>query len=479
MINRDFILGYGAGKASAGPPVVIESLSVTENGEYTAPTGKAYSPVNVNVPNTYVAADEGKVVSNGALVSQTSTSVTQNGTIDTTLNNSVVVDVPTGGGSAERNDVNFYDYDGTIVASYSAADFANLAAAPANPTHEGLTAQGWNWSLIDAKNYVLFCGMLDIGQMYTTSDGKTRVYIELEEGRLSPYFGLGVNGTCDIDWGDGSTHDTLTGTSLTTNKYVRHTYAAAGAYVITVDPGSDHIGFNKVFLSKWNIATITDTCYNGAVKKVEVGNNAAINSEAFLKCYSLKTIMLPKGLTDIGNSAFNSCYSLRFVSIPKTILTLGTSVFWQCSAMAAISFPPNITTTPNSICSGCISLESVCVPKNATSIGSNSFNSAQSLTSVAMAYGVLSIGKAFGNCLSLMSVTIPASVTELTGAVFYSCKSLGSIKFLSPTPPTITASNAFSGVPYDCIIYVPSGSLAAYTGATNYPSSSTYTYVEY
>lgn len=30
--------------------VIVETLSVTENGTYTAPSGKAYSPVTVNVP---------------------------------------------------------------------------------------------------------------------------------------------------------------------------------------------------------------------------------------------------------------------------------------------------------------------------------------------------------------------------------------------------------------------------------------------
>ncbi len=33
-----------------GGSVTVEPLSVTENGTYTAPTGKAYSPVTVNVP---------------------------------------------------------------------------------------------------------------------------------------------------------------------------------------------------------------------------------------------------------------------------------------------------------------------------------------------------------------------------------------------------------------------------------------------
>ena len=59
----------------------------------------AYASAEVNVPNSYSAGDEGKVVSNGALVAQTSDSVTQNGTVDTTLINSLTVNVS--GGSSE------------------------------------------------------------------------------------------------------------------------------------------------------------------------------------------------------------------------------------------------------------------------------------------------------------------------------------------------------------------------------------------
>ena len=81
-----------------GSDVDVEPLNVTQNGTYTAPSGKAYSPVTALVPNTYAAGDEGKVVQNGALVAQTSRTLTQNGTYDTTTNDSVTVDVPGGGG---------------------------------------------------------------------------------------------------------------------------------------------------------------------------------------------------------------------------------------------------------------------------------------------------------------------------------------------------------------------------------------------
>ena len=52
------------------------------------------------------------------------------------------------------DDVLFYDYDGTLVKSYSKDDFLALTAFPENPSHEGLTAQGWNWSFEGAKSYV-------------------------------------------------------------------------------------------------------------------------------------------------------------------------------------------------------------------------------------------------------------------------------------------------------------------------------------
>ena len=59
-----------------------------------------YASASVSVPNSYSAGDEGKVVSNGALVSQTSDTVTTNDTYDTTLINSLTVNVSGGGGSA-------------------------------------------------------------------------------------------------------------------------------------------------------------------------------------------------------------------------------------------------------------------------------------------------------------------------------------------------------------------------------------------
>ena len=80
----------------------LVSKTITQNGEYDPEDDNAdgYSDVTVNVPNSYAAEDEGKVVSSGALVAQTSTTVTENGTYDTTENDEVVVNVSGGGGGS-------------------------------------------------------------------------------------------------------------------------------------------------------------------------------------------------------------------------------------------------------------------------------------------------------------------------------------------------------------------------------------------
>ena len=64
--------------------------SISTNGTHDV---VGYASASVSVPNSYSAGDEGKVVSNGALVSQTSDTVTTNNTYDTTLINSLTVQV--------------------------------------------------------------------------------------------------------------------------------------------------------------------------------------------------------------------------------------------------------------------------------------------------------------------------------------------------------------------------------------------------
>lgn len=137
--------GYdGLSKVTVNVPgATLVSKSITENGSYNPASDNAdgYSDVTVNVPNSYAAADEGKVVSGGALVAQTarSSEITENGTYNTTTNNSVTVNVSGGGGGGGGGYpdavvvMDFTKYTGVFRGvTYSAAGAVFPASGSAN-----------------------------------------------------------------------------------------------------------------------------------------------------------------------------------------------------------------------------------------------------------------------------------------------------------------------------------------------------------
>ena len=96
---------YGLGQVNV-PGMNLSDMTILVNGNYDPVTSglDGYGKLIVNVP-TWGQADEGKVVSNNALVPQTNREVNANGTYDTTLNNSVLVNVPNTYGSEDEGKV--------------------------------------------------------------------------------------------------------------------------------------------------------------------------------------------------------------------------------------------------------------------------------------------------------------------------------------------------------------------------------------
>lgn len=83
----------GTSETVTASELVSGTKAITSNGTEDVTN---YASVNVAVPNSYDASDEGKVVDGGELVSQGSQTITENGTYDTTLIDEVTVNVSGG-----------------------------------------------------------------------------------------------------------------------------------------------------------------------------------------------------------------------------------------------------------------------------------------------------------------------------------------------------------------------------------------------
>ena len=352
------------------------------------------------------------------------------------------------------NDVRFIDYDGTVLYTYSAADFANLTPLPPNPTHAGLTAQGWNWSLADAKAFVAEYGKLDIGQMYTTSDGKTRIYIKLIENRTSPVLQLYLNNQTelDIDWGDNSTHSTWTTTDANYVKE-RHNYPAVGQYTIAITVINGSFTFktssssdtvNTLFTDDKTSNNSSNRTYLNSIQKIEMGNNTSIGTRAFLYCTSLASITIPNTVTSIGYYSFCYNYALEFINIPNSVTNISGSAFSYCTALIGITIPNSVTTINTHAFDYCRSMPLIILPETVTIIDESVFFNCLSLSCIIVSKSLTSINfNAFGNCYSLSRINIPNTVNYIGNEAFNSCYSLSNIN-IPNTCTTIESKTCYN-----------------------------------
>ena len=400
----------------------------------------------------------------------------------------IITDAPVPIINPPIENINFYDYDGAILYSYTPSDFLALTEMPPNPNHtaENLTAQGWNWSLSNAKEHVTKYGSLDIGQTYITADGKTHIHIFIPEDTptnrrlFTLRWGQTVSEGVTVTWGDGTSAETFSGTSVASHD---HTYTNTGEYDITLTVTSGNIMFGESQMSGGyaiygtvSNATIYKRDY---ITKIEIGDNVSrIDDFSFYCCHSLQSITIPKGISYFGWYVFERCVNLTTIIFPNDFTTITEATCLYCYSLKNILLPDSITTInskPFSYCYALTLIKSFVLKTTKNMIFSNDLN----LKSVYVSDTLTTLGSSvFNSCSSLTTVTLPATLTAIGTQTFYGCYCLSAIHILATTPPTLDNSNAFTGIPSDCVIYVPYSSdhsiLNAYKAATNWSSYTSY-----
>ena len=314
----------------------------------------------------------------------------------------------------------------------------------------------------------------DIGATYITDDGKTRLYIKIAaEGRMNVplYFNQSVANGVTIDWGDGTTTHTLFGTG---NVNTTHTYSNIGDYVISLvaaDGCTLGLGYSSTSYCVMGATSNNGMVYCNMLQKVEVGSGVtSIGSNTFKSCYSLSSITIPNSVTSIGDYAFRDCYSLSSITIPNSVTSISTYAFFNCYSLSNIVIPNSVTNIGNYAFRYCYSLSNIVIPNSVTNIGDYAFRDCYSLSNIVIPNSVTNIGySAFYYCYSLSSIVIPNSVTNIGDYAFCGCFGMAIYVFSQHTSvPTLASTDAFLGIPSDCIIKVPASLYDEWIAATNW-----------
>lgn len=252
-----------------------------------------------------------------------------------------------GGGGVTESDVNFWDYDGTLVAAYTAADFLALSALPSNPSHTGLTAQGWNWTLADAKTVVSQTGCLDIGAQYTITSGAKLVLNGWNINYPQQYpavlwFYASASGT--VDWGDSSTDSFSSG-----EVYLEHYYTDFGKYTVTVTSSGDiqtgdestwgHIGsedINRVVEEAWVAGLVDNGDYTSAAKHWMIAAGGLLPNGT-----AAKLLIIPK--SSGGGYQVKTVADCSFEHISLSSDVASIDYIWNIAILPRLVVPSTVT----------------------------------------------------------------------------------------------------------------------------------------
>ena len=168
----------------------------------------------------------------------------------------------------------------------------------------------------------------------------------------------------------------------------------------------------------------------------------SIGACAFDGCHSLVSVNIPNGVISIGGNAFNACYLLAEITIPDTVTSIGASAFGYCKALTEIVVPDSVTEIGSGAFKGCISLQSITVPFVGASLKPDSgyrYPFGYIFGGVSYTGGVATTQKYYnstGSSVYSSTYYIPATLTRVTvngGYIFkhafYDCDTLTTIVF--------------------------------------------------
>lgn len=374
------------------------------------------------------------------------------------------------GGQAEDKGISFIDCDGSVIASYTTDEIANLESLPAAPAAKtGLQFVGWSKTLeeVKADPYGDW-----ICARYTLAESNTlyAIVVTPEDNCTFAFSGLqswGASQTSyNIDWGDGSSD-----VSSTTKS---HVFASAGTYMVKASctAGEKFRAENSLVTGKSSQYLLA--AYLPANMDFNAGSSYYTNPTTD-QCVGAVFNTRPDGYVivddnnnseDIRVGEFANCRIFWLYTENMTRVS-GAGAF-SGSSMRAIS---SITNPNSKMFYNCKDIKKVKVRASGSGhIGERAFHNTASLNYFSSKDVVSGSGTAnddYGFSAisqdSLKEVWFSSTTSGFPANMFENRNGV-SVYFPKTTPPTLSSTVNLGGV----IIYVPNSALSAYEAADNW-----------
>ena len=278
-------------------------------------------------------------------------------------------------------------------------------------------------------------------------------------------------------------------------------YNCSGLTSITLPSSLTSIG-SQVFINSNELETLE---YKGTLEQwlsIEFGSfwMDDISHTFIVNGEELTNLVVPEGVTSIGNSAFYGCSGLTSITLPSSLISIGEYAFQNCSGIETLEYKGTIdqwlsidfssTWTLDSSHTFIVNeeeLTNLVVPEGVTSIGERAFYGCSGLTSITLPSSLTSIGDwafqycgrlsgeldlgnctrltsignaAFYGCSGLTSITLPSSLTSIGGSAFFDCSGFTSVTinqyvFENVTSTSSSCGYILSSIGYGRTVLVP------------------------
>lgn len=168
---------------------------------------------------------------------------------------------------------------------------------------------------------------------------------------------------------------------------------------------------------------------------------------------NIKTIIIPEGVTTIGNNTFANMRGVTNIVIPDSVTSIGSYAFYNCNAATSINIGDGVTSIGTYAFSGCSNVETLnlgakvqtisdyafsdcrkitgelAIPQTTTQIGNYTFSNCSGFTSLNLGTTVKTIGaSAFSSCTGLTgTITVPSTTTTIGSSAFSNCSGIAGV----------------------------------------------------